>query len=178
MTTGSDRKPVWLLLEATSSNRIKKNVKTAQLFFLYGKALQNAFEVSAFSCPTLWPTFVSLLYVDTADSGFPFNLDKGVIKLLWVISVRLRSFSVQLTVGSLSDQVKISASNYKNVHVKSKGHEKMGIFITSRWYLLVLKGVSQSLLTHDLPEIGELGGGGVRWDTVPMFLHHNQIEMK
>lgn len=33
LTTGSDRKPVWLLLEATSSDRMKKkNVKTVQLF--------------------------------------------------------------------------------------------------------------------------------------------------
>lgn len=116
VTTGSDRKPVWLLLEATSSNRIKKNVKTAQLF-LYGKALQKAFEVSAFSCPKPWPLFVSLLYIETADSGFPFNLDKGVIKLLWVMSVCVWSFSAQLTVGSLrsSDRVKIIASNHKKM---------------------------------------------------------------
>lgn len=51
LTTGSDIKPVWLLLEAASSDGMKKKyVKTAIQFFT---ACPPLAQFSAFPCPKL-----------------------------------------------------------------------------------------------------------------------------
>lgn len=42
-------------------------------------------QFPALPCPKLWPVFVLSLHVETTDSGFPFSLDKGVIRILWVM---------------------------------------------------------------------------------------------
>lgn len=62
VTTGSDIKLVWVLLEAASSDRAKKeNVKTDKLFSTTCLCTTNQFP--ALPCPKPRPVFVHLLHV-------------------------------------------------------------------------------------------------------------------
>lgn len=54
---------------------------------------------SAFPCLKPWPAFVLSLHVAPANSGFPFRLDKGVIKVPWVMPVHLWIEELQLSPG-------------------------------------------------------------------------------
>lgn len=100
------REAVWLLLEASATDRLKRKMwKTAILF------LQQTLPLLIFffflPCPSLWPALVLSLQVETSDSGFPFSLDKGVIRTVWVMPVHLWSYYAQLSLGSFKwgDQV-------------------------------------------------------------------------
>lgn len=60
VTTGSDIKQVWLLLEAASSDSIqKKNVNTAILF---STPCPPPAQLPALPMPKLWPAFTSFTY--------------------------------------------------------------------------------------------------------------------
>lgn len=79
LTTGSDRKPVWLLLEAATSDTMK-SVKKKKKPILSPVALLAAFLVFPFY--TLWPVFVLSLYIVVSPC---------VIRLMLVMPVYLLS---------------------------------------------------------------------------------------
>ena len=72
----------------------------------------------------------------TTDSGFPFSLDKGVIRVVWVMPVHLWCCSVQLSVGLFwsSDQQELKETELVQ-RFDLKVMKKMCYFSYPKWLI-------------------------------------------